>query len=619
MASTYTYDGFPLRRADKNTQGREYRFIIQSIDASIRHVLGVPADVSLSPPFAIDADGNVEFLKTFKIGSDVEIDEVISVIDDIPSADEDSQLVTVTGLRGYVDDAVEAAVEAADLWVLKAGDTMTGALQADGGVIIGAGQTLSSATQLDIAAATNIQLTPGDGYENLLSGHTALGAGWILKGYYGGVARAIAYVDDGDVKVGGPTTGLHLYGTGNRPLWNGADSIALVADLQETGMGGYVPVAGGTFTGKVVFEGGVQLDTGESLIMEDGGGNPYDVLSMDSFGAVEASAGSAQRWKFVGNPVQFDPSYGIYFGTDYLAEISGSDLNIGSYSHALNLVGTGTRPEWNSNELALLSDTLGSIQAGQGININDLGGSVYEIEVGDGEVVSSMISASGSENQVLSLDSGGDFDWHDTVQSITGGTGITASSGTGDVTVSVTAGSIGATQLGTNAVTQVKVADDAIGPDELTADNGSLEAGVDYFLTNNTNVLSWTDSRLTGVLGTLQIFMGTTNGVDQDTTSSDSYSDVFNETSGPYMIQRIWYTGTAGQGTEISVLCDGVEIIDDADNVVAYAASGDEHVGPDSVNDIKFPIFAKSSLQIRHKRRFGYSGGTTHAQVVRLG
>ena len=134
MADSWMYDGFPLKRADETTRGDDYQYVIQSLDAAIRHVFNFPAGVSITPPFSINENGDVEILETLTIGSDVPISEIVDEIPQIAEEGDDARLANVTAIRDFTSQFVDDYLTAQGLFVLRSGDTMTGQLIADGGI-----------------------------------------------------------------------------------------------------------------------------------------------------------------------------------------------------------------------------------------------------------------------------------------------------------------------------------------------------------------------------------------------------------------------------------------------------------------------------------------------------
>lgn len=94
------------------------------------------------------------------------------------------------------------------------------------------------------------------------------------------------------------------------------------------------------------------------------------------------------------------------------------------------------------------------------------------------------------------------------------------------------------------------------------------------------------------------------------------YNVFFNSTDGPYIIERIWYSGPTGtwDGVLLTVIIDGETVVDDMSMYVE-----DDYLGPQGLT-YDFPLIASVSLTLKVKKRYSVSSGLSQAntQIKRL-
>jgi hypothetical protein len=278
------------------------------------------------------------------------------------------------------------------------------------------------------------------------------------------------------------------------------------------------------------------------------------------------------------------------FGDVNFGLFNGSDLTIGDVTAPLYFLGDGTRPYFNGNAIALLSEVGGSYLAGDGIAITDLGGDVYSVALADNGITEDHMPA-GNPGEYARLDSGGVlvFENLDLVE----GTGIALVEVAGQFTISIDDAGVDTLQLAADAVDGTKIADDAIGVEHIDA-TGTLAAGTTYSLTVTDDALAWVEGSGGGggggsLLGTAEIIFGTQgfSGVvgRGDYTSAESGSD------GPYIIERVYYSSQnsvppgINTAVPVKVFVDGVEMVN-----ASLSDVGDY---------LEFPLFAKTSFDIQ--------------------
>ena len=578
MASSWMYDAFPLKRADETTRGDDYQYVIQSMDAALRHTFGFPAGVAITPPFSINAEGDVEILQSLSIGSDVPINEIVDDIPLIAEEEDDQRLANVTSIRAYTSDYIDDYLTTQGIFVLRAGDTMTGALVAEGGI--------TASSELDISNAvfkTNAMLDVGMAFQA-----------------YGGIDLA-KY--DSEVIIGDATETLQLRGAGGRPLYKG-QNVALVSDISGSIPGmDYVPEAGGAFTGLVDFDAGLRIGFGNQITMQ------YN-LGLNSFSLVQVGTDA------IGD-VLFDSGDGsFYFQGDVLADAF--DLNIGTRENILswaggyiqlghitedvNIIGADTHPLYNGSPLALFSDIAGTYVDGSGITFTPLGGGVEEIGITTNGINISHMPV-GLNGQYSRISAGGILEWDGL--DIVAGTGMVVAehATTKQITVSIDNLGVDTAQIADEAITEDKLDDDCVNFENILADrtNPTGDPGLYTLIVDSTGTptLEWQKGGAAGVLGSVEI------RADNGATSSDTvFVECFNETNGPYMLYEIIIAGMAsGKSCELQVIIDGQpEVIDE---IIPYTTPNVIKNEAGAIYD--FPFFAKESIEVKQRR----VGGTT--------
>lgn len=595
MADSWMYDAFPLKRADGTTRGDDYQYVIQSLDAALRHTFGFPVGVSITPPFSISESGDVEILQTLSIGSAVPIDEIVGAITTSAEDEDDSRLASVTALRAFTAEYIDNYLTSEELFVLRAGDSMTGALVADGGI--------TASSELAISKA-------------VFATDPMLGAGIALQSY-GGV-DLIQF--NSAVVVGDLTEPLSMTGSGGRPLYKG-ENVALVSDIVGSIPGmDYVPDAGGTFDGLVTFDGGILISYGNSITMEwNTGASNFVVAEVgtDAIGDVVFAAGD-DTFDFLGDvqAVAFDLDIGTRENVLYF---SSGDVKVGDVSVGIDLIGDTARPLYNGAALAMLTDTTGSIQAGSGITFT--GADPTDISVTENGITAFHLPASPEEGKYLRLNSTPEVYWSGL--DIVAGAGspdalvVSENGTTKQITIDINNLGVDTAQLAVDAVTQIKIADDAIGYKEFDADRGTPDTSDGlYLLTVDTvdgvGTLEWQKGGAAGVLGTIEVI------AEYDENSTTDYEEVVSLANGPYVITKVWYTILASPQTGmVEVVIDGqpavLEVtLDDG------GANGNILIGntEDAVYD--FPFFAKTSVVIRHKRVGGTGTIRCDVEAMRM-
>jgi len=582
------YDGFPLKRADATTRGDDYQYVIQSMDATMRHAFGWSAGVSITPPFSISDDGNVEILQTLSIGSAVAIDEIVDSIPLSASEDDDSSLANVTSIRAFTADYIDDYMVTQGLFVLKAGDTMTGELVADAGI--------TATTALNLSKA-------------VFATDPMLSVGVVLQGY-GGV-DLIQY--DSAVVVGDAVEPLEMTGSGGRPQYKG-QNVALVSDISGTIPGmDYVPEAGGNFTGLVDFDSGLSITFGNPIEMEwNTGASSFTLVEVadDGLGDVVFDSGDG-TFDFLGDVLA--TAFDLDVGTrETVLEWSGTYIQLGYASEDVNIIGAADRPLYKGAALALLGDTTGSIADGSGITFTGSEPTTISITE-DGINASHMPDGEGG--QYLRLNTAADtILWED--PDIIAGNGIDVAINGSTNQVTITAADVDTAELADDAITQVKVADNAIGYMELYADRG-VSGTTDglYTLVVDTvggvGTLEWQKAGADGIVGTLEVVEDYYEG------SSESYTEVLNVTNGPYVITLVEYTTLADPNEAwIQIIIDGQPAVID-DELMTDAAPILIGNTEDAVYD--FPFFAKTSVEINQKRVSGSGSVKCEATVMRMG
>jgi hypothetical protein len=580
--ATWSYDAFPLKRMDASTPGDDLQYVIQSLDAAIRHVFGLPTGVSMTPAFSIDSDGAVEILKSLSIGTSVLIDEIIDSIPESVATDEDEQLATVNAIRGHISTAVEAYLTGVDLFVRTAGDTMTGTLYADGGI------SASSYLSLENVLFTNNPL---------------LGTGIALQQLGG--PELIQY--DSGVLVGAATEALRLTGSQTRPVYK-TEQLCLLSDLVDFITDGsgldYVPVLGGTFQGQVLFDDIIGFNQSSGLSILDVGTSLYtNVLTFDY------SGDTPDGMRFQNLDFIFEGLIKIATAVvdADLALFDGSTkISLGDSSYTVNLVGSGTRPTFNDIGLALLSELGGSYLAGDGIAITDLGGDVYSVALEANGITEDHMPA-GNPGEYARLDSHGVlvFENLDLVE----GTGIALVETDGEFVISIDDLGVDTAQLAADAVDGTKIADDAIGVEHIDA-SGTLAAGTTYSLTVTDDALAWVEnsgSGSGGFLSTVEILDTGNEAVvgDDGVSPPPAYATVVSGTSGPYIIEEIIYAANIGAGNwgvSLEIWIDGTLV-----TTTASLSTPDQSY-------INYPYYAQESFDI--KARAGVSAAPTEGGYI---
>jgi len=595
MAVSWMYNGFPLKRADETTRGDDYQFVIQSLDAAIRHAFSFPAGVELTPPFSINASGDVEILQNLTIGSDVPIDEIVAEITEFAESDDDNRLANVTAIRDYTSQYIDDYLTTQNLFVLRAGDTMTGPLVADGGITASGSLEISSAVFVD---------------------SPALAAGMALQSNLG--VDLIKF--SSAVVVGDNTEGLQLTGASGRPIYNG-ENIAFVSDIAGTIPGmDYVPEAGGTFSGMVTFETNLLLDTGSAINMSYQGSKsfPFARVGDDAVGNVilEATGG----FEFEGAVSVYELSIPLAAMQTVLWYSSG-DFQVGHAGTNINLVGLGARPLYNDADLALYSDVGDTYTDGSGITFTGSGPIEMSITV-NGINISHM--PIGDNGQYSRISSGGLLEWSDLdIVGTTDQVVVATNPTTKQVTVSIDNEGIDTAQIKDGAVTTPKIAVDGVDYLNLDAVRTIPDAqpGIYQLIVESTGVdagtLQWQKGGAAGVLGTLSREETAAAGVD----NSDLVTDVvaLAGTTGPYMIHEVRFTNLLS--TREAVLT----ITIDGQTIPIFDEETIDYLEPDVImNDADaqydFPFFAKESFEIKFRRIGATTGDVTcHAKAVRMG
>lgn len=597
MAVSWMYNGFPLKRADETTRGDDYQFVIQSLDAAIRHAFSFPAGVELTPPFSINASGDVEILQNLTIGSDVPIDEIVAEITEFAESDDDSRLANVTAIRDYTSQYIDDYLTTQNLFVLRAGDTMTGPLVADGGITASGNLEISSAVFVD---------------------SPALAAGMALQSNLG--VDLIKF--SSAVVVGDSTESLQMTGAGGRPTYKG-ENIAFVSDIAGTIPGmDYVPAAGGTFDGLVNFDGGLLITDGNTITMQYNGGASSFVLAevgTDALGDVIFNA--ADNFEFNGAIMADGFDLDIDGGRQTVLAFSSNEIQAGHASKDINLFGFSARPLYNDAALALYSDVGDTYTNGSGITFSGSGPTEISIAVAG---ITLLHMPAGLQGQYSRISSGGLLAWEDldivgTADQVVVATHPT----TKQVTVSIDSQGIDEAQIKDGAVTTPKIA--VNGVDYLNLDAvrtvPDAQPGLYQLIVESTGVdagtLQWQKGGAAGVLGTLSREETASSGVGNSSDVTDVVA--LAGTTGPYMIHEVRFEDLLStREAVLTITIDGqtIPIFDDEtiDSTTPEVIMNDA----DAIYD--FPFFAKESFEIKF-RRIGATVGTItcHAKAVRMG
>jgi hypothetical protein len=584
MTTSWLYDGFPLKRADENTQGDDYQYVIQSLDAAIRHTFGLPTGEEMTPAFSITAEGAVEVLVSLAIGTDVTIDEIVDTIPTAATSEDDEQLATVGAIRTFLGDYVDSYLASTDLFVEKDGDTMTGQLIANGGI--------SATTALNLE---NVVFTSAPKLGTDLALQSSTGADLIKF--------------SGGALVGDSEKSLLFTGSGTRPTYKGSN-IALVEDLVDaTGLVlAYVPQIGGTFTGSVEFANGLSLSSGLGITMEYNSGASSFILAQvgtDAIGDVEFdSAGDIFRFK---GDVRVDEALQLYDGASWVDAVTyNSGIEVGEATEALKLVGSEGRPTYNGTDLALSTDISSLFQAGAGITFSALGASATEIGITTNGINATMMPV-GNNGEYLRLSPVGLLIW-DSLD-ITAGTGMAVSedAGTKQITVSIDSLGVDTAQIAADAVTIAKMADDSVAEDQIAATDptAGFVAGQLYGLFYDYGTgLVW--QRGGELLGTAELVGPSYSGspgyfaatyVTQGTEGSPDKE--YTASSGPYVItEAVWLGDKPGNDASVYLLiqADGVEVYK---NDKGGDGGAKDYGSTDEEPYLRGAIIAKESISIK--------------------
>jgi hypothetical protein len=578
------YDGFPLRRADANTRGDDYQYVIQSLDAAIRHTFGLPTGVSMTPAFSIDEDGHVEILKTLTIGSDVQIDEIIDSIPTSAVAGEDEQLATVNALRGFIGDAVEVYLLSLDTFVLKAGDTMTGALTANGGI--------TAATDLDITNA-------------LFVNDPRLDSGVALRS---DGAALVQY--DGGVLVGDASKTLRMTGSATRPTYKGSN-LALVSDFVD--MGGitldYVPKIGGDFSGLVGFEAGLRIASANQIVMDYNAGADDFVLAevgTDALGDVVFDSGAGTH-RFTGD-LRIDEALQLDTGSGFvdILTYTAVQVQLGNAGADLAFLGADSRPLYNGADLALLTDLSGIYIAGAGISLTPSGGSTEIAIETNGINISHM--PIGDYGEYLRISSIGILEW-DSLDIVSGtGMSVTEDPVTKQITVAIENLGVDTAQLAADAVDGTKIADDAIGLEHIDA-SGNTDPAETYSLTVTGSTLAWAEGSGGGGSGGLL----STKEFDsyQISIGGGGAEKTVEYSNGPYIIYSISCVSGSAWGATYKISID---------NEPDVLTGGFNDADTEIRSEEDIPIFAAETISVYIKSGSGAAFSQTMTlHVARLG
>lgn len=578
MAESWMYNAFPLKRADQTTRGDDYQYVIQSLDAALRHTFGFPAGVAITPPFSINAAGDVEILQSMTIGSDVPITEIVDIIPLIAGEDDDSQIANVTSIRAFTSNYMTDYLSTQDVFVLRAGDTMTGALIAEGGI--------TAASELAISNA-------------VFATNAMLGIGMALQAY-GGIDLA-KYQDA--VVIGSLTETLLLTGSGGRPQYKG-ENVALVSDIAGSIPGmDYVPEAGGTFAGLVNFGGGLNVVFGNSIDMEyNAGVSSFTLVQVgtDALGDVVFDAGNG-RFEMQGAVLVDVIDLNVGARENVLAFSSG-EVQVGHDSVPINLLGSGTRPEYMGGELALLTDAQGTYQAGLGITFTDVGGDVDEISISDNGIVIAHMPAGGANGQYSRISALGVLEWSDL--DIVAGTGmvVTTHGTTKQVTLDINDLGVDTAQIADEAVTTAKLGIDSVDFEQINAvrtipiaNEGLYTLIVDADGAGGAE-LQWQKGGSAGVLGTIDRLEVSSIGNSSDSTDVVALAG----TTGPYMIHFVELEDLVfGRNGLLTITIDGQTIPIFDEEVITY--QDPTVIANDAAALYDFPFFAKESFEIKFK------------------
>jgi hypothetical protein len=560
---------------DTTTSGDDLPFVIQSLDAAIRHEFGFPVGETLEPAFSIDADGNVEILISLALGSSVTITEIVDSIAAVSAPSDDYELANVAAIRAFVSEYVLDFLTDQDTFVEKAGDTMTGQLVANGGI--------TASSYLDLENA-RFESSP------------TLAPNMILQAE-NGAYDLIQF--SGGARVGDPQAVLQLTGSQTRPSYK-SQQLCLLSDL--TGYAGtldYVPKIGGTFEGQVNFDDLIGLNESSGITAYDVGLDLYTPVM-----TIEYSGDTPESLRFANLEFIFEGDVLIAasgFADVALASYDGSTVELGSASKVLDLLGSAARPTYNAAELALFSEIGGDYTSGSGITITDLGGNTYQVNIETNGIEASHMP-SGTNGEFLRL-AGGALDWQNL--DVVAGTGIVVGVVAGQVTVNIDDLGVDTAQLAADAVTQAKIADGAVGVDQLDTTSPGID-GKTYSLIVTDEVLDWVEGG-----GGTGAFMSTAEILDgnADCDGGDpgiTYTTIASGSSGPYIIEDIIYEshiGSANWTVLIKVFIDGnpTETVELSESV-------------EGTSYINYPYYAESEFEIQ--ARVGVSAGPTEGGTV---
>ena len=114
---------------------------------------------------------------------------------------------------------------------------------------------------------------------------------------------------------------------------------------------------------------------------------------------------------------------------------------------------------------------------------------------------SKLSAAAGSQGEYLRLQTGEGLEW-DTPINITTGTGLSGGGNEGTVTISITAGGVGTTQLADDGVTKAKIADNAVDVDQLNATGTAADGKV--LTATSATAMAWEDAPSGGGTGDIE-------------------------------------------------------------------------------------------------------------------